>query len=232
MTASSEEYSAVGQGTRWTILGGRKSTLRLLFSLTGKPWIFSWSVVVLAAIVLGVNNVAHLLLSLAGSIPSFPGSARTAADIIAPTPDAHHHHHHHPHAPLCEVAAPRPRQPSSSPNPQFLYSLGYLPVSLPDDMIMSAPAISVEGIAREFEYPADQVQRGVKEFIREIHEGLSTQGATLSQIPTYVTSVPNGTEKVCHLDGPSRVREISFFFFVFPCVNVSIYFIVEIDIRL
>lgn len=51
-------------------------------------------------------------------------------------------------------------------------------------------------IARDFEYPADKVQRGVKEYIRQSDEGLAKEGTTLSQIPTFVTAVPNGTEKV------------------------------------
>lgn len=53
-------------------------------------------------------------------------------------------------------------------------------------------------IADEFVYPPNEVNRGVKAFIEQMDEGLSKQGATLSQIPTYVTAVPNGTEKVCH----------------------------------
>lgn len=51
-------------------------------------------------------------------------------------------------------------------------------------------------IASQFDYPAAEVQRGVTEYIREIDEGLSKEHTTLSQIPTYVTAVPNGTEKV------------------------------------
>ncbi|KAI9933830.1 hypothetical protein ASPWEDRAFT_48493 [Aspergillus wentii DTO 134E9] len=54
-------------------------------------------------------------------------------------------------------------------------------------------------IAREFDYPAEQVRRGVQEYIREMNEGLSQEHTTLSQIPTYVTSVPNGTEKGLYL---------------------------------
>ncbi|KAF2458133.1 hypothetical protein BDY21DRAFT_267098, partial [Lineolata rhizophorae] len=50
-------------------------------------------------------------------------------------------------------------------------------------------------VAAEFEYPAEEVRRGVKEFMREMDEGLHKDGTSLSQIPTYVTSVPNGTEK-------------------------------------
>ncbi|MCJ1475536.1 glucokinase [Lambiella insularis] len=50
-------------------------------------------------------------------------------------------------------------------------------------------------VAAEFDYPAEEVNKGVKEFIREMDEGLQKVGATMSQIPTYVTAVPNGTEK-------------------------------------
>lgn len=67
-------------------------------------------------------------------------------------------------------------------------------------MIMAAPGPSLDAalrVAREFDLPSDQVQRGVDEFLNQMAEGLEKNGTTLSQIPTYVTSVPNGTEKVC-----------------------------------
>lgn len=51
-------------------------------------------------------------------------------------------------------------------------------------------------IARQFDYPNDQVQRGVDEYIHQMDEGLTREHTTLSQIPTFVTSVPDGTEKV------------------------------------
>ncbi|KAE8147303.1 hypothetical protein BDV25DRAFT_160658 [Aspergillus avenaceus] len=54
-------------------------------------------------------------------------------------------------------------------------------------------------IARQFDFPAGDVQRGVKEYIREMGEGLNKEGTTLSQIPTFVTAVPNGTEKGLYL---------------------------------
>ena len=54
----------------------------------------------------------------------------------------------------------------------------------------------VKRMAAEFDYPADAVNKGVKEFIRQMEEGLEKQGTTMSHIPTYVTGVPNGTEKV------------------------------------
>ncbi|KAF2810028.1 uncharacterized protein BDZ99DRAFT_570657 [Mytilinidion resinicola] len=50
-------------------------------------------------------------------------------------------------------------------------------------------------VAAEFEFPAEGVRAAVKEFIREMGEGLQKDGTELSQIPTYVTAVPNGTEK-------------------------------------
>lgn len=54
----------------------------------------------------------------------------------------------------------------------------------------------VKRVAAQFDYSAQDVNKGVQEFIHEMAEGLENQGTTLSQIPTYVTSVPNGTEKV------------------------------------
>ncbi|EEH35125.1 glucokinase [Paracoccidioides lutzii Pb01] len=54
-------------------------------------------------------------------------------------------------------------------------------------------------IAAQFEYSAEELNRGVREFIREMHEGLEEEGATLRQIPTYVTAVPEGTEKGVYL---------------------------------
>ncbi|KAI9804927.1 MAG: glucokinase [Piccolia ochrophora] len=50
-------------------------------------------------------------------------------------------------------------------------------------------------VAAEFEYNAEEVNKGVREFIREMDEGLQEEGKTMRQIPTYVTAVPNGTEK-------------------------------------
>lgn len=59
-----------------------------------------------------------------------------------------------------------------------------------------ALAEEAKRIAAQFDYPPDEVRKGVKEFIRQMDEGLEKQGTTLSQIPSYVTAVPNGTEKV------------------------------------
>lgn len=58
-----------------------------------------------------------------------------------------------------------------------------------------ALAGAAERVAAEFEYSKEDVNRGVKAFIEQMDEGLGKTGATMSQIPTYVTAVPNGTEK-------------------------------------
>ncbi|GAM89153.1 hypothetical protein ANO11243_071890 [Dothideomycetidae sp. 11243] len=58
-----------------------------------------------------------------------------------------------------------------------------------------ALADAAKKVAAEFEYSASDVNRGVKEFIRQMNEGLQKDGTQLAQIPTYVTAVPNGTEK-------------------------------------
>ncbi|KAI0118332.1 glucokinase [Nemania sp. FL0031] len=50
-------------------------------------------------------------------------------------------------------------------------------------------------IVAQFDYTDDDVNKGVREFLRQMNEGLQKDGTSLSQIPTYVTGVPNGTEK-------------------------------------
>lgn len=75
---------------------------------------------------------------------------------------------------------------------------------LPISQALTNMALEKEAkrVAAQFEYSSQDVNKAVKEFIREMEEGLEKQGTSLSQIPTYVTNVPNGTEKVpsqrCH----------------------------------
>ncbi|KAL9128142.1 MAG: hypothetical protein Q9217_003116 [Psora testacea] len=54
-------------------------------------------------------------------------------------------------------------------------------------------------MAGEFDYTTKDVNKGVKAFISQMDEGLQRTGTSLSQIPTYVTAVPNGTEKGLYL---------------------------------
>jgi hexokinase len=57
-----------------------------------------------------------------------------------------------------------------------------------------------KSVVAELDYSDENVNLGVKEFLRQLNEGLEKDGASMSQIPTYVTAVPNGTEKVCQVN--------------------------------
>jgi len=54
----------------------------------------------------------------------------------------------------------------------------------------------VKRIVAQFEFSDNDANRAVQEFLRQMHEGLEHESTNLSQIPTYVTVVPDGTEKV------------------------------------
>lgn len=54
-------------------------------------------------------------------------------------------------------------------------------------------------ITAQFDYSDADVNKGVQEFLRQMNEGLEQDGTSMSQIPTYVTGVPNGTEKGLYL---------------------------------
>lgn len=56
-----------------------------------------------------------------------------------------------------------------------------------------------KSVVAELDYSDENVNLGVKEFLRQLNEGLEKDGASMSQIPTYVTAVPNGTEKGLYL---------------------------------
>ncbi len=86
-------------------------------------------------------------------------------------------------------------EPGTQCKPKSLFS-----AELPVTHALTNMALEAETkrMVAQFEYTTEDVNKGVKEFIREMEEGLEKEGATLSQIPTYVTSVPNGTEKVGH----------------------------------
>lgn len=97
--------------------------------------------------------------------------------------------------------APQPPPSCPSPNPfvQELYCRA--PPHIPGSSLYNqsprsmALAQAAERVAAEFEYDKQDVNRGVHEFMRQMDEGLQETGTTMSQIPTYVTAVPNGTEK-------------------------------------
>ncbi|PHH83605.1 hypothetical protein CDD82_6633 [Ophiocordyceps australis] len=54
-------------------------------------------------------------------------------------------------------------------------------------------------VVSNFDFSDSDVNRHVREFLRQMAEGLEKDGTSISQIPTYVTGVPNGTEKGLYL---------------------------------
>lgn len=100
---------------------------------------------------------------------------------------------------LSPYAGPPPTScPSPNPFVQELYCRA--PQHTPGSLYGKSPrsmalAKAAERVAAQFEYSAGDLNSAVQEFIREMDEGLAAPGQTMSQIPTYVTAVPNGTEK-------------------------------------
>ncbi|KAK6350342.1 glucokinase [Orbilia brochopaga] len=54
-------------------------------------------------------------------------------------------------------------------------------------------------IGAEFVCEPESVAKGVREYLRLMDKGLSEPGQAMTMIPTYVTAVPNGTEKGVYL---------------------------------
>ncbi|KAH8810897.1 hypothetical protein F5884DRAFT_672355 [Xylogone sp. PMI_703] len=54
-------------------------------------------------------------------------------------------------------------------------------------------------VAKEFEYSKEDVRKATKRFVRQLDDGLRSRDATMSQIPSYVTAVPDGTETGLYL---------------------------------
>nr|POE79390.1 glucokinase [Quercus suber] len=103
------------------------------------------------------------------------------------------------------ILGPASAPPSSCPSPTYNPFIQDLycrvqPTHAPGSLYNKSPrsmalAAAAQRVAAEFEYRKEDVNRGVAEFVRQMSEGLAKDGATMSQIPTYVTAVPNGTEK-------------------------------------
>ncbi|KAM0190346.1 hypothetical protein ACHAPI_009468 [Fusarium lateritium] len=54
-------------------------------------------------------------------------------------------------------------------------------------------------VVEQFDFSDETLNNHVKEFLKQMDEGLQNEGTSLQQIPTYVTGVPNGTEKGLYL---------------------------------
>ncbi|KZL79828.1 hexokinase [Colletotrichum incanum] len=53
-------------------------------------------------------------------------------------------------------------------------------------------------IAHDFDFPAEEVRRATFHFLKQLNEGLQQDGTSMCQIPSFVTNLPNGSEKgVC-----------------------------------
>ncbi|KAL7947217.1 hypothetical protein V8C42DRAFT_317121 [Trichoderma barbatum] len=54
-------------------------------------------------------------------------------------------------------------------------------------------------IVSEFDFSDEDLNRHVQEYLKQTNEGLKADGTSISQIPSYVTAVPNGTESGIYL---------------------------------
>ncbi|KAM0249019.1 hypothetical protein ACHAQJ_009226 [Trichoderma viride] len=54
-------------------------------------------------------------------------------------------------------------------------------------------------IVSQFEFSDEELNRHVEEFLRQTDTGLKEEGSSISQIPSYVTGVPDGTESGVYL---------------------------------
>ncbi|KXH68866.1 hexokinase [Colletotrichum salicis] len=53
-------------------------------------------------------------------------------------------------------------------------------------------------IAHDFDFPPEDVRRATTHFLKQLNEGLQKNGTSMCQIPSFVTKLPNGSEKgVC-----------------------------------
>ncbi|TVY73143.1 Glucokinase, partial [Lachnellula suecica] len=70
------------------------------------------------------------------------------------------------------------------------------PISRPHKMALATEA---KRIAAEFDLSDSDVKKIGVEFVEQMKEGLAKNATNMSQIPTFVTAVPNGTEKGLYL---------------------------------
>ncbi|KAK1483591.1 hexokinase [Colletotrichum tamarilloi] len=53
-------------------------------------------------------------------------------------------------------------------------------------------------IVHDFDFPPEDVRRATTHFLKQLNEGLQEDGTSMCQIPSFVTKLPNGSEKgVC-----------------------------------
>ncbi|KAL1955601.1 hypothetical protein VTO42DRAFT_8404 [Malbranchea cinnamomea] len=156
-------------------------------SLSTNPWL----VHLVSFAVLFALALTNLLLS---SQPHFGTHFLSCLPFFA---------HYHP-SPRTPRPLPPPRSPQSSwcerPQLASLLQPGSCPVAVEMSELTTSPvALEARRISNELQFPSESVNRAVKHFMKQMEEGLAKEGATLSQIPSYVAAVPNGTEKGLYL---------------------------------
>ncbi len=184
-SASAQRASTWPFDASWVPFTESYKTRRKLSSRPRVPVLYLFSATVLF-VLLG----SHLFLSRdsPSSAPPAPAHAtQQASQSYSPFGDSVYRQEAY-YEQLEPGTQCKPKNPLSAELP-FSYDPANMArrASLADD---------VEQVAALFSYSAEEVNRGVKAFIQQMDEGLEQQGTMLSQIPTYVTSVPNGTEKV------------------------------------
>ncbi|PFH59403.1 hypothetical protein XA68_12433 [Ophiocordyceps unilateralis] len=88
---------------------------------------------------------------------------------------------------------------SSEPAPVCLNPATFATVPPISRPLAMALADETTRVVSQFDFSDADVNRHVGEFLRQMNEGLEKEDTSISQIPTYVTGVPNGTEKGLYL---------------------------------
>ncbi|UKZ95399.1 uncharacterized protein TrAFT101_010243 [Trichoderma asperellum] len=78
--------------------------------------------------------------------------------------------------------------------------LTHLTLSPPTSRVLTMGlAEHTNKIVSEFDFSDEELNRHVQEFLKQTESGLKEDGTSLSQIPSYVTAVPDGTESGVYL---------------------------------
>ncbi|RDA84583.1 hypothetical protein CP532_1102 [Ophiocordyceps camponoti-leonardi (nom. inval.)] len=91
------------------------------------------------------------------------------------------------------------RSLSSEPAPVCLRPVSFATVPPVSRPLTMALADETTRVVAQFDFSDADVNRHVGEFLQQMNDGLEREDTSISQIPTYVTGVPNGTEKGLYL---------------------------------
>ncbi|ODA83311.1 hypothetical protein RJ55_01824 [Drechmeria coniospora] len=80
----------------------------------------------------------------------------------------------------------------------FPFPISNIPLAASHPLTMALAAETTRVVSL-FDFSDADVNAHVQEFLRQMSEGLKRDGTSISQIPTYVTGVPDGTEKGLYL---------------------------------